>query len=137
MAAPIDDGSKDTPRWRHINKVREKVDLVTSGMSRLGVAVATTLNPNHRHDEEHEKELDAKIEKIRAGHRFRSFAPDRPGNLVKWHIDGHGGFSWTGPAGELTTPDYFWALSELIDRAQSVSMLRAYPDTHSLTFRPS
>jgi phospholipase D1/2 len=56
----------------------------------LGVAVKTTLNPNHRHDEEHEKAVDAKIEKIRDGHRFRSFAGERDGNTVKWHVDGHG-----------------------------------------------
>lgn len=94
MAAPIDDGSSNTPRKRHINKLREKVDHLTSDLSRIGVAISTTWNPNHRHDEDHEKELDAKIEKIRDGHRFRSFAPDRPGNVVKWHIDGHGGYSW-------------------------------------------
>lgn len=91
MAAPIDDGSRNTPRHKHINDFREKMDKITSGVSRLGVAISTTWNPNHRHDEEHEKELDAKIQKIRDGHRFRSFAPDREGNLVKWHIDGHGG----------------------------------------------
>ncbi|KAL1408303.1 hypothetical protein Q8F55_005109 [Vanrija albida] len=89
-------------------KLRENVDHVQSGISRLGVSVATTWNPNHRHDEEHEKEVDAKLEAIRDSHRFRSFAPDRPGNLVKWHIDGH---------------DYFWALSEMIDSATESIMI--------------
>jgi phospholipase D1/2 len=105
MAAPIDDGSSTAPHKRHINKIRQKVDLLSSGLSRVGVSIATTWNPNHRHDEDHEKERDAVIEKIRDGHRFRSFAPERANNLVKWHIDGH---------------DYFWALSELIDKAKHV-----------------
>ncbi|CAK9780379.1 unnamed protein product [Cutaneotrichosporon oleaginosum] len=108
MAAPIDDGSSNAPHRRHINKIREKVDLLASGLSRVGVSIATTWNPNHRHDEEHEKEADAALEKIRDGHRFRSFAPEREANLVKWHIDGH---------------DYFWALSELIDKAQHTIMI--------------
>ncbi|BEI91124.1 uncharacterized protein CcaverHIS019_0311940 [Cutaneotrichosporon cavernicola] len=108
MAAPIDDGSSNTPRRRHINKIREKVDLLSSGLSRVGVSIATTWNPNHRHDEEHEKVRDAEIEKIRDGHRFRSFAPERENNLVKWHIDGH---------------DYFWAMSEMIDKATHTIMI--------------
>jgi len=62
-------------------------------------------NPNRRHDEEHEKEQDAKREAIRDGHRFRSFAPERTNNTVKWHIDGH---------------DYMWAISEMIENAKEV-----------------
>ncbi|GMK53499.1 hypothetical protein CspeluHIS016_0100850 [Cutaneotrichosporon spelunceum] len=108
MAAPIDDGSNNTGRYRRINKIREKVDLLSSGLSRVGVSITTTWNPNHRHDEPHEKERDAQIEKIRDGHRFRSFAPETANNLVKWHIDGH---------------DYFWAMSEMIDKAQHTIMI--------------
>lgn len=104
------------PEHKHLKGLRDKIDKVQSGFSRLGVAVSTTLNPNHRHDEEHERELDAKLEAIRDGHRFRSFAPERPGNIVKWHIDGHGGLL----AGFALMADYFWALSELIDSAQDV-----------------
>lgn len=79
-----------------------KVDRITSGVSRLGTAVATTWNPNHRHDEEWEKEIDRRIEDIRDGHRFRSFAPEREGNMVKWHIDGHGGCRANRCSGQLT-----------------------------------
>jgi phospholipase D1/2 len=46
------------------------------------------VNPNHRHDEEHEKETDAKREDIGQSHRFHSFAPERPGNNIKWYVDG-------------------------------------------------
>lgn len=56
------------------------------------------VNTNHRHDEEHEKMTDAKREKIKNNHRFRSFAPEREGNLVKWYVDGR---------------DYFWVGVEL------------------------
>lgn len=34
------------------DKIRRKVDDVASDVSRLGISVRTTLNPNHRHDEE-------------------------------------------------------------------------------------
>ncbi|KZO92207.1 phospholipase D [Calocera viscosa TUFC12733] len=60
-------------------------------------------NPNHRHDEDWEKEEDRIRAEIAAQHRFRSFAVDRWSNCVKWHIDGH---------------DYFYALSEMLDSAQ-------------------
>jgi len=46
------------------------------------------MNPNHRHDEEHEKATDDKRTKISDGHRFGSFAPERPGNNIKWYVDG-------------------------------------------------
>lgn len=109
---------KDVPPTSKLNRLRGKVDRITSGVSRLGTAVATTWNPNHRHDEEHEKEVDARIEAIRDSHRFRSFAPEREDNLVKWHIDGHGKCILLLPIS--LTKDYFWALSELIDNAQDV-----------------
>jgi phospholipase D1/2 len=51
------------------------------------------VNPNHRHDEEHEQETDRKREQVCGNHRFNSFAPERDGNLIKWYIDGR---------------DYFW-----------------------------
>ncbi|WOO77674.1 Phospholipase D1 [Vanrija pseudolonga] len=101
-------GTGESKKESIFRKLRENVDHVQSGISRLGVSVATTWNPNHRHDEEWEKEIDAKLEATRDSHRFRSFAPDRPGNLVKWHIDGH---------------DYFWALSEIIDSATESIMI--------------
>lgn len=60
-------------------------------------------NSNHRHDEEHEKETDAKRSRIAQSHRFQSFAPERDGNLVKWYVDGR---------------DYFWAVAEALEKAQ-------------------
>ncbi|KAH9974594.1 hypothetical protein BGW80DRAFT_1436752 [Lactifluus volemus] len=40
---------------------------------------------------------------MNAGHRFGSFAGERPQNFVKWHIKGH---------------DYFYALSEMLESAR-------------------
>lgn len=65
--------------------------------------IGNLINPNHRHDEEHEKRTDEKRTKIGEGHRFQSFAPERDGNLIKWYVDGR---------------DYFWAVSEALERAQ-------------------
>lgn len=91
MSMPqADTGKAPHPSSHPFSHFRSKVDKISSGISRLGVAVSTTLNPNHRHDEEWEKEVDAKMEAIRDGHRFRSFAGEREGNLVKFHVDGHG-----------------------------------------------
>ncbi|KAG9018728.1 hypothetical protein FRB90_010196 [Tulasnella sp. 427] len=59
-------------------------------------------NPNHRHDEAHEIEADERRARICDSHRFKSFAPERQNNTVKWYIDG---------------ADYFYAVSELIDSA--------------------
>ncbi|KAI9691964.1 MAG: hypothetical protein M1820_009642 [Bogoriella megaspora] len=61
------------------------------------------INPNHRHDEEHEKAADEKRTKIAESHRFESFAPEHDGNMIKWYIDGR---------------DYFWAVSVALDRAK-------------------
>ena len=60
-------------------------------------------NPNHRHDEAHEVATDEKRTKIQDSHRFRSFAPERPDNLVKWYVDGR---------------DYFWAVSVALEQAK-------------------
>ncbi|KAG6872615.1 hypothetical protein C0995_008273 [Termitomyces sp. Mi166 len=56
-----------------------------------------------RHDEPEEIAQDEVRAQIRAGHRFDSFAGERGGNDVKWHIDGH---------------DYMWALSEMLENAK-------------------
>ncbi|KAL1305379.1 hypothetical protein AAFC00_002273 [Neodothiora populina] len=61
------------------------------------------INPNHRHDEEHEKATDEKRTRIGEGHRFQSFAPERDGNKIKWYIDGR---------------DYFHAVSVALERAK-------------------
>ena len=64
---------------RQFSKLKSKVHHLSADLSRLGVAVSTTWNPNHRHDEAWEQEVDAKMERIRDGHRFRSFAGERDG----------------------------------------------------------
>ena len=61
------------------------------------------INPNHRHDEEHEKATDNKRTRIAESHRFESFAPERDGNKIKWYVDGR---------------DYFWAVSVALERAK-------------------
>ncbi len=61
------------------------------------------INRNHRHDEEHEQATDRKRTAISDGHRFESFAPERPGNNIKWYVDGR---------------DYFWAVSVAMERAK-------------------
>ena len=62
-------------------------------------------NPQHRHDEEHEKACDEKRTKICESHRFKSYFPERDGNLIKWYVDGR---------------DYFWAVSEALEKAKEV-----------------
>ncbi|KAK5658338.1 hypothetical protein OQA88_2314 [Cercophora sp. LCS_1] len=64
---------------------------------------ANLFNPQHRHDEEHEKACDEKRSKIAEAHRFQSFFPEREGNMVKWYVDGR---------------DYFWAVSVALERAK-------------------
>ncbi|KAG5341907.1 hypothetical protein C0989_007067 [Termitomyces sp. Mn162] len=56
-----------------------------------------------RHDEPEEQAQDEVRAQIRASHRFDSFAGERGGNDVKWHVDGH---------------DYMWALSEMLENAE-------------------
>jgi phospholipase D1/2 len=64
---------------------------------------ANLFNPGHRHDEEHEKACDDKRTGICESNRFKSFFPERDGNIVKWYVDGR---------------DYFWAVSEALDKAE-------------------
>ena len=66
------------------------------------------INPNHRHDEEHEQATDRKRSAIANAHRFESFAPIREANKVKWYVD---------------ALDYFWAVSIALERAQEVIYL--------------
>ena len=61
------------------------------------------VNPNHRHDEEHEKETDRKRTAICDSHRFRSYFPERANNKIKWYVDGR---------------DYFWAVSVALENAK-------------------
>jgi phospholipase D1/2 len=61
------------------------------------------VNPNHRHDEAHEKATDDKRTHIAESHRYESFAPERDGNKIKWYVDGQ---------------DYFYAVSVALERAK-------------------
>lgn len=63
------------------------------------------VNPNHRHDEEHEQETDRKRTAVSESHRFGSFAPIREGNRVKWYVD---------------ALDYLWAVSIALEQAKEV-----------------
>lgn len=64
---------------------------------------ANLVNPNHRHDEEHEKLTDEKRTRISESHRYESFAPERDGNKIKWYVDGQ---------------DYFYAVSVALEKAK-------------------
>jgi phospholipase D1/2 len=101
MATPAHDAGKHpSASSGTFSKFRSKVDSLTSDIARVGVSIKTTLNPNHRHDEEWEQEIDRKLGAIRDAHRFRSFSGEREGNVVKWHVDGHGGCaSWVIQSG--------------------------------------
>lgn len=87
------------------NTLKKNMDpeVFAASMSRLGVSIQTTFNPNHRHDEKWEQENDRMRQEICESHRYKSFARVRENNAVKWYSDGH---------------DYFWALSEILEGAQ-------------------
>ena len=95
------------------------------------------INTNHRHDEEHEKATDEKRDRIAKSHRFESFAPERPGNKIKWYVDGRDYFHavsvaleaakeviyiedwWLSPELFLRRPPYFnqeWRLDQILKR---------------------
>ncbi|OTB10016.1 hypothetical protein K445DRAFT_323413 [Daldinia sp. EC12] len=65
--------------------------------------LANLFNPQHRHDEAHEKACDDKRNKISEGNRYNSYFPERDGNLIKWYVDGR---------------NYFWAVSAALERAK-------------------
>lgn len=66
------------------------------------------VNPNHRHDEEHERATDEKRTAIAESHRYESFAPVREANRVKWYVD---------------ALDYLWAVSIALQNAKEVIYL--------------
>ncbi|KAG8990617.1 hypothetical protein FRB93_003164 [Tulasnella sp. JGI-2019a] len=80
-----------------------KKHSIADALGKGAAQIRGAWNPNHRHDEPDEIEVDNIREALAESHRFRSFAPERPNNTVKWFIDGH---------------DYFYAVSELIDSAR-------------------
>ncbi|CZT42378.1 related to phospholipase D [Rhynchosporium secalis] len=99
-AAPQDGGSSSKEhlkdKLKHpFNDMREKF--------RDSSLYDLKINPNHRHDEEHEKATDDKRTRIAESHRFGSFAPERPGNNIKWYVDGR---------------DYYWAVSIALEAAK-------------------
>lgn len=83
---------------------------MAASLQRMKVSVETMYNPNHRHDEAHEKEHDRILQEICDSHRFRSFANVRHHNSAKWYSDGH---------------DYFWALSEILESAKESIYVRS------------
>ncbi|GAA5974034.1 hypothetical protein JCM11641_008224 [Rhodosporidiobolus odoratus] len=88
---------------KFLDKLSTELDKLSTRADRLKESAAFLVNPDHRHDEAHEKEEDEQRKVIAESHRFESFAPMREGSQVKWYINGH---------------DYFWALSEIIDNAK-------------------
>ncbi|KAI9681583.1 MAG: hypothetical protein M1829_000780 [Trizodia sp. TS-e1964] len=82
-----------------LHDVKVKASHMKHSVGKFG----NLINRNHRHDEEHEKVTDDKRTKIAESHRFQSFAPERPNNLIKWYVDGR---------------DYFWAVSVALEKAK-------------------
>lgn len=82
-----------------LHKVEVEATHFRNKVGKLGNLV----NKNHRHDEDHEKATDRKRTAVAKSHRYKSFAPERPGNNIKWYVDGR---------------DYFWALSVALERAK-------------------
>ncbi|KAG8809980.1 hypothetical protein FRC18_004299 [Serendipita sp. 400] len=69
-------------------------------LARVGSKVTSAIGKLLPSKQRQRTEYDA----ILAANRFRSFAPEREGNTVKWFVDGH---------------DYLWAISEAIESAKS------------------
>ncbi|TGJ83625.1 hypothetical protein E0Z10_g5143 [Xylaria hypoxylon] len=91
---------KDT----HLEDIRlENSGILYQYVTNIITPVRLQFNPQHRHDEEHEKACDDKRSKIADEHRFKSFFPERDGNLIKWYVDGR---------------DYFWAVSAALEQAK-------------------
>ncbi|KAI0022487.1 phospholipase D/nuclease [Xylariomycetidae sp. FL0641] len=90
---------KDKLKDTHLHDAR--VNL-THRKHQIG-KLANIFNPQHRHDEEHEKATDEKRQKISEQHRFQSYFPERDGNMIKWYVDGR---------------DYFWAVSIALEKAK-------------------
>lgn len=104
--APGENRHKTMQHFKHLNLHDIKVGIIHK--KHAWGKLANLVNPNHRHDEEHERETDEKRTRIAESHRFNSFAPERENNIVKWYVDGR---------------DYFWALSVSLERAQETIMI--------------
>ncbi|KAI0508702.1 phospholipase D/nuclease [Xylaria bambusicola] len=92
-------GLKEKLKDTHLEDARIALHHQKHKIGKLG----NLFNPQHRHDEEHEKACDAKRAKIAEEHRFNSFFPEHDNNLIKWYVDGR---------------DYFWAVSVALEKAK-------------------
>ncbi|KAJ8132915.1 hypothetical protein O1611_g711 [Lasiodiplodia mahajangana] len=90
---------KDKLNNTHLHDVKVRLDHKKHQIGKFG----NLFNPQHRHDEAHEKACDDKRNKIAEGHRFQSYFPERDGNIIKWYVDGR---------------DYFWAVSVALEQAK-------------------
>ncbi|KAL2256875.1 hypothetical protein VTK26DRAFT_995 [Humicola hyalothermophila] len=99
MKLPFHDLKEKLRQSEHVHDA--KVHLIHQ-KHKIG-KFANLFNPQHRHDEEHEKACDEKRSRIAESHRFQSYFPERDGNMVKWYVDGR---------------DYFWAVSVALEQAQ-------------------
>ncbi|KAL6861094.1 phospholipase D/nuclease [Trichoderma novae-zelandiae] len=96
-------GFMDSLRGKlHESKLYDAKAAVSHKKHQIG-KFGNLFNRDHRHDEEHERLCDKKRTKICASHRFKSYFPEREGNLVKWYVDGR---------------DYFWAVSVALEEAK-------------------
>ncbi|THG95529.1 hypothetical protein EW145_g7942, partial [Phellinidium pouzarii] len=82
---------------------REFIEKIPEAVTHTSDTIEGILNPNRRHDTSQERKEDEIRAQICAAHRFDSFARQRTGNFLKWHVDGH---------------DYMYALSEILDKAK-------------------
>ncbi|KAF8811342.1 phospholipase D [Phlegmacium glaucopus] len=98
----------------------ETLNFVNKVVGHARAEVIGRFNPNRRHDDPEEQAQDEIRHQIRQGHRFTSFAGERSGNTVKWHIDGH---------------DYMWAVSEMIDSAKEFIFIQDWWLTPELYLR--
>ncbi|KAI1172660.1 phospholipase D/nuclease [Nemania sp. FL0916] len=90
---------KDKLKDTHLHDAKVHLNHKKHQIGKLG----NLFNPQHRHDEEHEKACDDKRSGIAGEHRFQSYFPARDGNLIKWYVDGR---------------DYFWAVSVALEQAK-------------------
>lgn len=95
------EGLRESFKDTSLDNVRETAHHVKHKVGKF----FNILNPNHRHDEEHEQECDKKRTAIAESHRFNSFAPIRDNNKVKWYVD---------------ALDYMWAVSIALEQAEKV-----------------
>lgn len=83
----------------HLHDIKEQAIHLKHKVGKL----ENLVNPNHRHDEAHEKATDKKRAAIAESHRYESFAPERDGNNIKWYVDGR---------------DYFWVCCTTLEYYQ-------------------